>query len=70
MQHIKLTVEQHPNGSLSLWIEYDDMGPQTRHRGAYELAENFDHATFYRVVARRIADYAADGIRVTYKDRT
>lgn len=70
MRHVKLTVEEHPNGSLSLWIEDEDLGPQSRHRGGYELAENLDHATFYRVVARGIADYAADGVQVTYKDRT
>jgi hypothetical protein len=68
MKRVKLTVEQHRNGSLSLWIEHEDLGPQGRHRGGYELAENMDHARFYRVVARGIAEYAAEGLQVDYKD--
>ncbi|GJJ03434.1 hypothetical protein RugamoR64_39720 [Duganella rhizosphaerae] len=69
MRRVTLSVEQHPNGALSLWIEHEDLGPEGRHRGGYELAENLDHASFYRVVARGIAEYAASGIQVIYKDR-
>lgn len=68
MRRIKLTVEQHRNGALSLWIEDEELGQQGRHRGGYELAENRDHASFDRAVARGIADYTAAGEQVTYID--
>ena len=69
LRRIILTDEEHPNGALSLWIEDEALGPESRHRGGYELAQNRDHASFYRVVARGIAEYAAGGDQVVYMDR-
>lgn len=68
MRKIKLTVEQHPDGALSLWIQDEALGKEGLHRGGYALAENRDHASFYRAVARGIAEYAAGGDQVTYID--
>ena len=69
MRQITMTVEQHSNGALSLWIHDEAFGNSGRHRGGYELAENLDHASFYRSVAHSIARYAAGGDKVTFIDR-
>jgi hypothetical protein len=64
MRRIKLTVHQEQNGALSLLIKDGEANIV----GACGLGMNHDHVSFYRTVARYIADCAVAGDKVDYKD--
>lgn len=64
MRHLKLTVSQEQNGALSLSIK----DGQANIIGGGGLGINHDPASFYRNVARSIADCAAAGDKIDYTD--
>jgi hypothetical protein len=65
---IELRVDyHHPSGRYTL-MEKRPWEPLRRDVMERDLFSNTDKAAFYKAVARKIADLALDGVRITYVD--